>query len=276
MNEIRPNPRGAGRPSFEKSDGHATEAFRRESSRIVLSREAPSSLWLQLSDQLENLILSGKLAPNSRIPSEPALCTIFNVSRPVVRSAIGALAARGLVVKLPRKGMFIGNPPRESGFVTANVSLFDDMVARGASIRTRTFELTKAKADDEERAALQLADAAEVVRVTRVFWVDDRPITYTHISFPASKVPGFEKQDVGGRSILGMIRDLYGRRLIRAERWFTATMPSALAQERMGVPGDEPLIWIESIGFENDGSPLEYYRAYYNSKAARIHVSVSN
>ncbi|OSP54830.1 GntR family transcriptional regulator [Pseudoruegeria sp. SK021] len=265
-----------GRPSFEQSDGHATEAFRRECSRIVLSREAAAPLWLQLSDQLENLILSGKLAPESRIPSETALCEIFHVSRPVVRSALSALAARGLVNKLPRKGMFIGKPARESDFVTSNVSLFDDMIARGAKIRTRTFELAKSRASADECAALELADGADVVRVARVFWVDERPITYTNIAFPADKVPDFEKADLEGQSILGMVRDLYGRQLVRAERWFSATMPSEEAQERMDVAADKPLIWIESIGYEKDGTPLEYYRAFYNSQAARIHVSVSN
>ncbi|WP_394199233.1 GntR family transcriptional regulator [Litoreibacter albidus] len=266
----------SGRPSFEQSDGHATAAFRREVSRIVLSREASSPLWLQLSDQFENLILSGKLAPESRIPSESALCSIFSVSRPVVRSAISALAARGLVNKLPRKGMFVGKPPRDSSFVTSNVSLFDDMIARGAKIRTRTYELKKCLADEEERAALQLDDDAEVVRVARVFWVDERPITYTNIAFPADKVPGFEKSDLEGQSVLGMISDLYDRQLVRAERWFSATMPTDEVCEKMDITGDKPLIWIESIGYENDGSPLEYYRAFYNSQAARIHVSVAN
>lgn len=278
MNVSRPNTKSgrSGRPSFEQSDGLATAAFRREVSRIVLSREVTSPLWTQLSDQLENLILSGKLAPESRIPSESALCDIFNVSRPVVRSAISALAARGLVNKLPRKGMFVGKPPRESSFVTSNVSLFDDMIARGAKIRTRTFELAKSLANDEERAALQLGDTAEVVRVSRVFWVDEEPITYTNISFPAEKVPGFEKTDLEGRSVLGMVQELYQRQLVRAERWFSAAMPNADVCEKMDISADKPLIWIESVGYENDGTPLEYYRAFYNSQAARIHISVSN
>jgi len=268
--------RGAGRPGFEKSHGLATTAFQHQASRIVLSREASRPLWQQLADQLENLILSGKLAPRSRMPSEPALCDLFGVSQPVIRSAIGALASRGLVVKMPRKGIFIGNPPRESGFVTTNVSLFDDMAARGARIRTKTYDLSKGIADAEECTALQLPEGEAVVRVLRVFWIDDQPITYTQMSFPAKRVPGFESTDIEGQSVLGRIRELFGRRVIRADRWFSAAMPSEEAQERMGVPGDEPLIWIESIGFEKDGSPLEYYRAYYNSKAARIHISVSD
>ena len=73
-----------------------------------------------------------------------------------------------------------------------------------------------------------------------------------------------------------MIRDRYGRRVVRAERNFSAVMPSEIACERMGVPADKPLIWIESIGFERDGSPLEYYRAFYNSEAATIRISVAD
>ena len=265
-----------GRPSFEQSDGAAAETFRKQVENIALSRSSAVPLWQQLQDQLETLILRNKLVPKSRIPSEPALCEMFAVSRPVVRSAINALAARGLVIKMPRKGMFIGDPPRESGFVTSNISLFDDMVARGTHVRTRTFDLMRAPADEEERRALQLGENEDVVRLRRVFWVDDMPITYTRMVFPASKVPGLETRDIEGESILGLIRDHYDRRVVRAERNFSATMPSEIACERMGVPADKPLIWIESIGFEQDGTPLEYYRSFYNSDAATIRISVSD
>lgn len=269
-------PTGAGRPSFEQAHGLEAESFRREASKVVLSRQANTSLWQQLADQLENMILSNKLAVNSRIPSEPALCEIFDVSRPVVRSAIASLASRGLINKIPRKGMFIGDPPKESGFVTANISVFDDMHSRGAKIDTKTYEVIRVDADEDEIAGLKLSEGEQVVRLKRVFWVDGSPITYTRMSFPAKKVPGFERENIEGRSILGMIRDLYGRSVIRAERSFAATLPSEEAQERMQVSEHDPLIWIESVGFEADGSPLEYYRAFYDSRAARIKVTVSD
>ena len=268
--------KAVGRPGFAEQDSLAVEIFLFECRRIVLSRGASVPLWEQLSVQLENLILSGKLAVGSRIPSEPALCDLFGVSKAVVRHAITSLAARGLVVKIPRKGMFVGDRPRESGFVTSNVSLFDDMLARGAKLRTQTFEFVKVLADDEEREALQLKAEACVVRAGRVFWAYGQPITHSIMSFPAEKVPGFERVPIEGKSIQGTIRELYGRRLVRAERWLSAVMPPPEVTQRMELESQDPLIWIESIGFEKDGSPLEYYRAYYNSGAARIHISVSD
>ncbi len=269
------NRRKTGRPSFDKADGLAAEVFRREGQRIVLSRDDVAPLWQQLSNQLENLIYSGKIAPRSRIPSEPALCEIFSVSRQVVRNAIGALATKGLVVKLPRKGMFVGNPPRETDCVTSNLSLFEDMAARGVRVSTKTFELIRTAPDDREMEALELSPDQEVVRIGRVFWIDERPITCTHMSFPAAKVQGLEMLDIEGRSIFGLIRERYGRRPHRAERWFAASMPDEETVTRMEVSPEEPMIWIESIAYESDGTPLEFYRAYYNSNTARIHVSVS-
>lgn len=150
------------------------------------------------------------------------------------------------------------------------------MLARGVKVETKTYEVTRVEADEDEVTGLKLAPGDQVVRLKRVFWVDGDPITYTRMSFPAAKVPGFEREDVEGRSILGMIRDLYGRSVVRAERNFAATLPTPEAQERMQVSEYDPLIWIESIGFEADGTPLEYYRAFYDSRAANIRVSVSD
>ena len=276
MNEINPRRKLAGRPSFEEVEGVAYGIFRRACQHVFLSREAPLPLWEQLYQHLENLILSGKLAVNSRIPPEPLLCDIFGVSKAVVRHAISALAAKGLVVKIPRKGMFVCERPRESGFVTSNVSLFDDMIARGASIDTRTFEFVKAKADRFEQQGLLLEDGDEVIRITRVFWVDKVPITHSVMSFPSARLPRFEREDIKKSSILRAIQDRFGLKVVRADRWLDAKMPSALVCERMGLSAPRPLIHIESIGYDQKGERLEYYQAYYNTEAARIRISVSD
>ena len=276
MNRSDGNGRRSGRPNYERADGISTAVFRREGQTVVLSRENRAPLWQQLSNQLENLIYSGKIAEKSRIPSEPALCEIFDVSRPVIRKALASLSAKGLVVKLPRKGIYVGDRVLDADFVTTNLNLFEDMLARGRKVDTDTFELRRTAPDQEEAKALGLAERDEVVRVGRVFWIDGQPITCTRMTFPAEKVPGFENFDVEGQSILGLISEVFGRRAYRAERWFNAVMPNAEVIERMGIPPNRPLIWIESIAFERDGSPLEFYRAHYDSNAARIHVSVSD
>ena len=65
---------------------------------------------LQLHDQvverLRRLILTGELAPGSRV-HEPTLCLRFGVSRTPLREGLKVLAAGGLVELLPNRGAWV-------------------------------------------------------------------------------------------------------------------------------------------------------------------------
>ena len=60
-----------------------------------------------VAHELLVLILSGELEPGDRLPAERALAADFGVSRPTVRQAVGALAARGLVEARIGSGTFV-------------------------------------------------------------------------------------------------------------------------------------------------------------------------
>src|SRR5260221_390053 len=55
----------------------------------------------QLFEQLAGEIRSGRLAPGARLPTEQALTRAARVSRTVVREAVAALRAEGLVITRP-------------------------------------------------------------------------------------------------------------------------------------------------------------------------------
>jgi GntR family transcriptional repressor for pyruvate dehydrogenase complex len=55
----------------------------------------------QIVAQLQSLILSGKLAPGSRLPSERAMMVEFQVSRPTVREALRVAESMGLISVRP-------------------------------------------------------------------------------------------------------------------------------------------------------------------------------
>ncbi|MCY6381262.1 GntR family transcriptional regulator [Hoeflea prorocentri] len=266
--------RGRGRPKFDQAHKQAADRFQQACGKISVSKTVSLPLWRQLAEQLEAVIRAGELEPHSRMPSEEALKEMFGVSRTVVRNAMQTLANRGLVVKVHRKGIFVDAPPLETAFLTSNLSVYDDMVSRGHQVSTNTFEFQRAEAEQEERDALQLKDDETVIRIGRLFWMDEKPITYTHMTLHGGKLPGFETLNIENRSILGLIRERYGRRLRRCERWFRAVIAPDYVCEAMGVAPGTPMMWIESIAYEADNTPLEFYRAYYNSDAASMHLSI--
>ncbi|MCE9605772.1 MAG: FadR family transcriptional regulator [Planctomycetia bacterium] len=64
----------------------------------------------EITTHLEQLILSGTLKPDDRLPPERDLAEQWNVSRSVVREAIGRLAGVGLVRSRQGSGTRIGAP----------------------------------------------------------------------------------------------------------------------------------------------------------------------
>src|SRR5881409_2264793 len=61
----------------------------------------------RLFEQLAGEIRSGRLAPGARLPTEHALTRAARVSRTVVREAVAALRAEGLVITRQGVGAFV-------------------------------------------------------------------------------------------------------------------------------------------------------------------------
>lgn len=265
---------GRGRPALAQADGRAAKQFDSACKRIALQAGTRVPMWRQLAEQLEGVIRGGRLTPGARIPSEEALAQRFGVSRPVIRNALHALAVNGMVVKLPRKGIFVAEPRPETAFVTTNLAAYDDLIARGHKVKAVDFEQYRSVPSGRERTLLGLDASDTVVRIGRVFWMDGEPIAHARVSFHGAKVPGLEDADLDNKPILRHLERHYGRRLARAERWLkAATAPKEVAT-KMQVSARAPLLWIESVAFESDNTPLEYYEAYYNSELALLHLSV--
>ena len=55
------------------------------------------TMYEQIADRLEEMILSDHISATDKLPSEQALATSFGVSRPVIREALMLLNARGLI-----------------------------------------------------------------------------------------------------------------------------------------------------------------------------------
>lgn len=68
---------------------------------------ANRNLTAELVDRLSGEILSGKLAPGSKLPTEQEMVAATGVSRTVVREAVAALRAEGLVVTRQGVGAFV-------------------------------------------------------------------------------------------------------------------------------------------------------------------------
>lgn len=90
------------------------------------------SLAQQVTDELQRLMLTGKLKEGEKLPSERELCELFGVSRTVVREAIRILQTKGLLEVRPGIGSIVRSP--SSNQVIEGLSLLIQAKANGADI----------------------------------------------------------------------------------------------------------------------------------------------
>ncbi|MFV2009244.1 MULTISPECIES: GntR family transcriptional regulator [unclassified Micromonospora] len=75
----------------------------------------PSAKWVGLAAYIRKQIVTGELSPGAKLPSTSQLCAERNVSAIVVRNAMIALKAEGLVVGVPGVGVFVVDANEATG-----------------------------------------------------------------------------------------------------------------------------------------------------------------
>jgi GntR family transcriptional regulator len=238
-----------------------------------LDRTSEAPLWVQLRLLLKGQIESGVFAPGDQLPSEADLCERFNVSRTVVREALGQLVVDGRIYKVKGRGAFVSGPKGEGEFVGRTMGFWDEMAGKGRQVRTRVLDLALREPLDRERSALRLDGSGLVVGVRRVYMLDGTPALLVRTALPAALVPGLERTNLENRSLYQAIRQRYGLVPHSAERWIEATLPNPEEATQLGIDASTPLLGIESIASLQGGTPMEYYYALQRTDDTRLHVT---
>ena len=122
---------------------------------------SPERLSDVVYDGIVSLIAQGHLILNSRLPSEGELCTRFEVSRPVVRAALGRLREDGLIVSRRGSGSYVKRQPDISVLKFAEMSSLADVqrcfeFRSGHEAAAAALAATKWQEEDIERIVIAL------------------------------------------------------------------------------------------------------------------------
>ena len=72
-----------------------------------MSGDLPQYVYVQVADQVEAEIRSGRLPVGARLPNERDMGAQYGVAPGTARRAVAELRERGLVATLPNKGTFV-------------------------------------------------------------------------------------------------------------------------------------------------------------------------
>ena len=240
----------------------------------VIDRDSPVPYYHQLKELLRDEIDSARWPAGMRIPSEPELCRILDVSRTVVRQALGELEHERLLRRKKGLGTFVAEPKVRGRLVQRLTGFHDDMVAQGRVPRTRVLEQGIVAADRTVAEALAVPLGTPVVSIERIRSVEDEPMVFVATSLPADLVPGLETIDLTDASLYQTLAARYDLHIAYGHRTLEALGASRDEAKLLGVEPGEPLLFLRSVTYVAGGRAIEYYEALHRGDRTVLEVDL--
>lgn len=220
----------------------------------VGARPSGYPLYLRVREQLREQIAT--LAPGDIIPTEPALCASFGVSRITIRKAIDDLVIENLLVRRQGRGTFKAAPKliHELNSIT---SWTDQLKALGYTPRTLERSIEEVRAPRQIAALLQIEADETVTVVRRLRLADNEPITQMVNYIPTKLAPELDKAMTNEESLYQVLSQRYG--LVAAQATDTVTTRAAtdMESERLRIEPWAPVLSVLRVAFLENGTPME-------------------
>ena len=241
---------------------------------------APRPELAGLSDQpahariahwLEDLVISGELAPGDKLPPEVEIATSLGVSRMTLRQALGAVEAKGLIDR--RRGRFGGSFVAAPRFELDHASLpgfTEQMLRIDVEPGAEVLKAITRRPDTAVSKALGLRRGDPVHEIQRVRTANGEPIVLEETYLPAQMFPGLLSNDLHG-SLYAVMRD-YGSAPSTADERIEAVQATVEQSEILGVAPASPLLLIVRTAFGANGVAVEFSRDYLRSDRTAIRI----
>lgn len=239
-----------------------------------IDRNNPIPYYIQIMRTIREQIENGNWKPGYQLPGEPDFCKMFDVSRMTIRQALGQLVYEGLITRTRGKGTFVAEPKIGESLVQRLTGFYHDMTARGYKPITEVLEQVVVPASPKIAKHLQLAEGTLVLKLARKRSVENEPIVLVTTYLPYALCEGFEKEDFRNQSLYAALENKCGLFISSGRRTIEAIPANEYEAQLLDIEKGAPLILLNSISYLEDGTPIEYYRAFHRGDRTRFEVEL--
>jgi GntR family transcriptional regulator len=211
-------------------------------------------LYRQVKAILVRRLVDGVWPPGASLPSEGQLAAEIGVSQGTVRKALDELSAENLLVRRQGRGTFVAEHDERRILFQFFKLVHDDGERRFPD--SMVLDVETGTADTDERKYLNLADAAEVIRVRRLRAFDAKPIILETVSLPRQIFEGLADNPVPN-NLYSLYATSFGITIAHARERLKAVALRQDEAELLGATTGAPALRIDRVALSLDGSPVE-------------------
>src|SRR5262245_20987766 len=225
----------------------------------------------RLRDVLLDEITSAQLPPGTKLPTEGQLSERFGVSRATVRDAVRGLIEAGYVVRRRGSGSYVTERRRMPHGLDSTLSYLAMIESAGFRAGMHVLEAAFEACTGED-GALQLGQADTVLAVERVRTADERPVIYSHDRIPARLLRTDLNLQRLDPSLFALLKSS-GHEADHATATLRAVASTDRVAKMLGIRKGKPLLYIEEIDYDREGTPVMLSREWHVSEAFDVRIN---
>lgn len=217
--------------------------------------------WEATRDRIGEEIASGRLAPDTRLPSEPEMCRLYDTRRHSLRRALAALEAEGKLRVEHGRGTFVERAPLVNYVVGRRTRFRENLMSQGLNASGQSISEAQIPADARIARLLGVPPGALVHAICRRGFANDLPISLGWSYHDASRFPDLAERRRQGVSVTEVYRS-HGIEDYQRLRTtiFTRSANEHEAHLLMLRPGQSVLV-VQKVDVDKAGKPIGFSEA---------------
>lgn len=240
----------------------------------MIDFESHIPYYVQVKDIIHERIKDGTWKPSDKLPSEAELCSMFGVSRTVIRQALQDLIHEGLIKRRKGKGSFVSAGKISEQLVQKLTGFYQDMVEQGLDPVTAVLLQHIVPATEEVAGYLSIPQGTPVFEIVRLRSVQNVPIVLVTTYLPYALCPALINDDLTNQSLYSLLETRYQLYIARGRRTIQSVLASEEEAKLLEVQKGSPLFRLDSVTSLSDGTPIEYYFAYHRGDRSQFQVEL--
>jgi len=237
-----------------------------------MSEEINKPLYIRIQEYIAELILSGKLTPDTKIQSERDFSEDLGVSRMTVRRAITELVNEGLLERKHGSGTYVAKP-KVTYESSELVNYVQAMQQRKIGTASQLLEFGELAASRRLAESLQIEIGNPIYRVVILRFANRVPIILERVFIPCSRCPALEEWDLEKNSIYDLLTGVYHIDPACSSQTVEAVAAANTVAKQLRVDEGFPLLMLSRIVFERKAElPIVFSQDFLRSDYARIHT----
>lgn len=244
--------------------------------QIVIDRSVPIPLYFQLKEAVKRAIKQKQLQIGEQIPPETQLCDLLHLSRPTVHQALTTLVSEGYLARNQGHAVYVANPKVSGDFLKRLQNFSSEMHQVGMKPSTQVLrkKIIIDNTNVNEQLGLPLGEPCFYLE--RLRSADGFPLVYLETYLPYKRFEGIAKVDFESNSLYDTLETEYNTPVYCAKRQIEAVNADVHIAKLLDVPKGAAICFVKTIGYDQQGVPIEYSVAHYRGDRNRFTVTLYN